>query len=147
MNWVKSVTPNRRKAAGALLATSLLAVGLMATWVGQSRAAAGINKQINFQGKVVNANGTNVTNGSYTFVFKIYDDASLGGVHELWSETKSLTVTDGIFQTNLGSSTSLPGSVDFNTDTIYLGINFNSDGEMTPRIRFTAAAYAFNSGR
>lgn len=147
MIWVKSVNPDRRRVAGALLATSLLALGIVSGWADQTQAAAGINKQINFQGKVVNGNGTNVANGSYNFVFKIYDDPSLGGVHELWTETKSLTVTDGIFQTNLGSSTSLPGSVDFNTDNIYLGINFNSDGEMTPRIRFTAAAYAFNSER
>ncbi len=109
-------------------------------------AATGINQQISFQGKVVNANGTNVTNGSYTFVFRLYDAAS-GGT-QLWTDTETLTVTDGIFQYNLGSDTvnaPLPGSVDFNTDNIYLGINFNSDGEMTPRVHFTAAPYAFNA--
>lgn len=52
---------------------------------------------------------------------------------------------DGIFQTNLGDTTPLPGSVDFNTDNIYLGIEFNSNGEMTPRIQFTAVPYAFNA--
>lgn len=106
-------------------------------------AATGINQQISFQGKVVNANGTNVANGSYTFVFRLYD-VDTGGTH-IWTESKSVTVTDGIFQTNLGDTTALPGSVDFNTDNIYLGINFNSDGEMSPRVRFTAAPYAFNA--
>jgi hypothetical protein len=109
----------------------------------QAQAAAGINKQINFQGKVVNSNGTNVTNGSYSFVFKMYTVSSGGSA--TWTETKSLTVTDGIFQTNLGDTTPLPGSVDFNSDNIYLGVEFNSDGEMTPRVRFTAAPYAFNA--
>ncbi len=108
-------------------------------------AAAGINKQINFQGKVTNGNGTNVVSGSYTFVFSLYSVAAAGS--NIWTETKSLTVTDGVFQTNLGSVTSLPGAVDFNTDNIYLGINFNADGEMSPRIQFTAAAYAFNSDK
>lgn len=108
-------------------------------------AATGINEQISFQGKVVNSDGTNVTNGSYTFVFRLYD-VDTGGTH-IWTESKSLTVTDGIFQTNLGDTTTLPGSVDFNTDNIYLGINFNSDGEMSPRVRFTAAPYALNAAK
>ncbi len=106
-------------------------------------AATGINKQINFQGKVVNANGTNVTNGNYSFTFQLYTVAS-GGTN-IWTETKTITVTDGIFRTALGDLTAFPGSVDFNTDNIYLGINFNSDGEMTPRVQFTAVPYAFNA--
>ncbi|MFZ1627156.1 MAG: LamG-like jellyroll fold domain-containing protein [Candidatus Moraniibacteriota bacterium] len=110
-----------------------------------TNAATGINEQISFQGKVVNTNGTNVANGSYTFVFRLYD-VDTGGTH-IWTESKSLTVTDGIFQTNLGDTTTLPGSVDFNTDNIYLGINFNSDGEMSPRVRFTAAPYALNAAK
>lgn len=109
-------------------------------------AASGINQQINFQGKVVNkTTGTNVTDGSYNFVFRMYTVSS-GGV-AIWTESKSLTVTNGIFQTNLGDVTSLPGSVDFNTDTIYLGVEYNSDGEMSPRIRFTAVPYAFNAAK
>lgn len=106
-------------------------------------AYAAINDQIHFQGKVVNTDGTNVTNGSYSFTFTVYD-ASSGGTN-LWTETKSITVTDGIFDTDLGSVTDLPGSIDFNSDTLYLAVNFNSDGEMSPRIRLTAVPYAFNA--
>jgi hypothetical protein len=127
--------------AGLLLVgVSIASVIVTAT---PATAAVGINHTVNFQGKVVNTDGTNVANGTYSFVFKLYSVSSAGSA--LWTESKSLTVTDGIFQTNLGDVTSLPGSVDFNTDSIYLGINFNSDGEMSPRILFTAAAYAFNS--
>lgn len=106
-------------------------------------AAAGINKQINFQGKVTNANGTNVPDDDYSFVFNIYT-VDTGG-SPVWTESKTLTVADGVFQTNLGDTTTLPGSIDFNTDNIYLGIEFDSDGEMSPRVRFTAAPYAFNA--
>ncbi len=110
-------------------------------------AATGINKQISFQGKVVNTNGTNVTNGNYDFVFSIYTVATAGTA--IWTETRTtsnqVAVTDGVFQVNLGSVTALPGSVDFNTDNIYLGINFNNNGEMTPRIQFTAVPQAFNA--
>lgn len=106
-------------------------------------AADGINKQMNFQGKVVKSDGTNVTNGDYSFTFKLYSVSSGGAA--IWTETKTLTVTDGIFRTNLGDTTSLPGSVNFNSDSLYLGIEFNSDGEMTPRVRLTAVPYAFNA--
>lgn len=107
-------------------------------------AATGPLKQINFQGKVANkTSGTNISDGNYSFTFKLYT-ASSGGA-AIWTETKTLTVTNGIFQTLLGDTTSLPGSVDFNTDNIYLGVEFNSDGEMSPRIRFSAVPYAFNA--
>lgn len=117
-------------------------------------AATGINEQISFQGKVVNSNGTNVANASYNFLFCLYTTptpsvpCTAGANNDaLWRESKSLTVTDGIFQSNLGDTTTLPGSVDFNTDNIYLGINFNSDGEMSPLVRFTAAPYAMNAAK
>lgn len=109
-----------------------------------AQATAGILKQINFQGKVVNkTTGTNIADNDYSFTFRIYD-APTGGTH-IWTETKTITVTNGIFQTLLGSVTALPGSLDFNTQELYLGINFNSDGEMLPRVRFAAVPYAFNA--
>jgi len=106
-------------------------------------AATGINHQINFQGKLVNPSGTNVTDGSYSIVFSIYTVAAAGS--NIWTETQTVTVTSGIFQVNLGSVTALPGSVDFNTDNIYLGIKVGADAEMTPRVQFTAVPQAFNS--
>ncbi len=108
-------------------------------------AATGINRTINFQGKVVNKDGTNVADGQYTFVFKLYDAAS-GGANP-WTETQNnVQVTAGIFRVSLGSTTSFASAgVDFNTDNLYLAINFNSDGEMTPRVRFAAVPYAINA--
>ncbi|KXK07714.1 MAG: hypothetical protein UZ21_OP11001000936 [Microgenomates bacterium OLB22] len=112
-----------------------------------AKAATGINKQINFQGKVVNKTaGTNVTNGNYDFVFRIYDAASGGSV--IWTETRTaanqVAVTDGIFRVSLGSVQALPGSVDFNTDNLYLDITFNGE-TMTTRVQFAAVPYAFNA--
>ncbi len=135
------------------MAAGLLSVVISATaaLMSPQPATATINRMVSFQGKVTNSNGTNVTNGSYNFTFRIYNHPSNNPSGAcsgacLWQEaSKSLTVTDGVFQTNLGDATSLPGSIDFNSDTIYLGITFNGDNEMSPRIRFTAAAYAFNS--
>ncbi len=107
---------------------------------------------ISFQGKVVNADGTNVTNGSYNFDFVLYDDLTLGtpsdGVHDKWHElTKSVTVTNGVFQTNLGSATALP---DFNANpSLYLAVRFNADaaGYMSPRVQMGSVPYALNADK
>lgn len=102
---------------------------------------------INFQGKVVNANGTNVTDGSYSFTFKLYTVSSAGTA--VWTETKNLSVANGIFQTELGDTTSL-SSIDFNANpNLYLGITFNNDaaGEMTPRVHLDSVPYAFNADK
>jgi fibronectin-binding autotransporter adhesin len=107
-------------------------------------ASADINPEINFQGKLTNPDGTNVTDGTYSIVFSIYS-VSTGGT-AIWTETQSsVSVASGIFQVNLGSVTTLPGSINFNTPGLYLGIKVGSDAEMSPRIQFTAAPYAFNS--
>lgn len=106
-------------------------------------AATGINDTINFQGKLVDDDGLNVADSTYSVVFSLYDVSSGGTA--IWTETQSVETTDGLFQVHLGSITDLPGSVDFNMDNIYLGIKVGSDAEMTPRIRFAAVPYAFNA--
>jgi hypothetical protein len=109
----------------------------------KATAAVGINRQMAFQGRVVNSSGSSVANGTFSFVFALYAQANAGT--PLWTETKTLTVVNGIFGTNLGSNTAIPSSIDFNQDELYLGINFNADGEMVPRIRLTAVAQAINA--
>ena len=106
-------------------------------------AAPGVNRELAFQGRVVNLNGTNVTQGTYNFTFSIYN--ALTGGTPVWTETKQLTVTQSVFGTNLGSDTPFPDSLNFNQDNLYLGINFNSDGEMTPRIHVAAVAQALDA--
>lgn len=98
-------------------------------------------KQINYQGKLTNSSGVAVTNGSYSIQFLIYDASSGGNL--VWSETQTVTVTNGLFSTMLGSVSSL-ASVDFN-QALYITINVGSDGEMTPRKTLGAVPNAFNS--
>ncbi len=112
-----------------------------------ANAAVGINHGINFQGKLTNPNGTNLANGNYNFVFSLYSVAAGGSA--IWTESDTLTLTDGIFQINLGPSATGANTnfanVDFNSDSIYLGIKVGADAEMSPRVQFTATPYAFNS--
>lgn len=136
--------------ARVILIPTLVVVGILTISVfSTSITHATINSQISFQGKLTNPDGTNVTNGNYSIVFTIYSGGTTaGGGTSVWTETQNpVVVTDGIFQVNLGSVTSLPGSVDFNAGNIYLAVKVGADPEMLPRIFFTASPYAFNSDK
>lgn len=102
---------------------------------------------IHFQGKLTNPDGTNVTDGSYSILFTIYDGGTeVGGGTNVWSETQSVGVGDGIFNINLGTvNQTLATAVDFSHNPLYLSIKVGSDPEMTPRILFSSSPYAFNA--
>jgi len=108
---------------------------------------ADINRTIGFQGSVRNKTTSSAVNGNFDFVFKIYNVSSGGTA--LWTETRNganqITVTNSQFSVNLGSLTAFSNLIDFNSDSLYLGINFNNNGEMTPRVKLSASTYAFNA--
>lgn len=145
---VKNKIPKQILHKSLLLIAGLLSLGLLLA--PKPALATTSTTVINFQGKVVNADGTNVSNGSYNFDFVLYDDPTLGspsdGVHDKWHElTKSVSVTNGVFQTELGSATALPN---FNTNPdLYLAVRFNADaaGYMSPRIHLNTVPYAKNA--
>ncbi len=62
-------------------------------------AATGINRQINFQGKLVDNNGLNVADSTYSVVFSLYTVSANGSA--IWTETDSVTTSNGIFQVAL----------------------------------------------
>lgn len=139
----------KRLVLGGACAFSLLA---LLCFMAPPIATAAINPQISFQGKLTNTDGTNVTDGNYSIRFRIYTSPSADGANTCsansckWEETQAtVAVSGGLFQVNLGSVTTLPASVDFNTSALYLGIKVGSDAEMTPRVQLTAAPYAFNT--
>lgn len=132
----------------------LTAFGLSLAVMHPAHTSAASSLLMSFQGKLTNTDGTNVTDGNYSIRFRIYTDPSAdaasvctpGTTTCKWEETQAtVAVSAGIFQVNLGSTTTLPGSVDFNASALYLGVKVGSDAEMTPRVRLTNAAQAFNS--
>jgi|GEM_PF-5414702 len=106
-------------------------------------ALAATPAKINYQGLLTNAGGTPVSNGSYSVTFKIYTD-SIGGI-ALWTETKFVTTSSGLFSTMLGSVTPIPDSI-FDSSTTYLGIKVSSDPEIAPRTELASVPYS-NSAR
>jgi hypothetical protein len=143
----------RGKAAKVFLLSSLFVVGLLLLfYLSPRHTSAAINNLISFQGKLTNPDGTNVADTSYSILFTIYSGSGCtptGGspCASVWTETQSVSTVDGIFQSNLGAVTTLPGSVNFNLSPLYLSIKVGADPEMSPRILFTASPYAFNSDR
>lgn len=147
----------RQWKAALLLVFAVLATVFFSLLIHSSTATAANPTTMSFQGKVVNADGTNVTDGTYSFLFKLYTVSSGGSA--VWTETQgSVTVTAGVFQVNLGSSCSFfvanacnnNTPIDFNANpNLYLGITFNSDpaGEMNPRVQLQSVPFAFNADK
>jgi hypothetical protein len=136
-----------------LLAIASFLLSSLFVFTPKTYAAAGINRTINFQGRLVSNQagsvGLNVANGTYSITFSLYNNPTTGapGAGSLWSETQSsVTVTDGIFRVALGSVTPIPANFNFNWDGLYLGIKVSPDAsEMTPRIQMAAVPFAFNA--
>ena len=139
-----------------------------------ANATAGINQQINFQGRLLNAAGATVPDGFYNIQFKIYQDGdgltvgnttgSPAGTLK-WTEehlnnnSQGVTIKNGFMSVQLGSVTAFGSSIDWNQDTIWLSMNIGStnatctpfascspDGEMVPMKRMSATPYSLNSG-
>src|SRR5579862_5414932 len=90
---------------------------------------AGIPQQINIQGQVTDTTGNPMADGNYDFTFSLYTIAS-GGSNIFTESTTSYPVKNGIFSYLLGTNNTL--ALPFGTP-YWLGVQFNSDPEMTPR--------------
>ncbi len=105
-----------------------------------STAAARAPQLVNYQGRLTDAVGTPI-DGAYLVKFKIYGSAS--GTDSLWSSGfQTVTAANGLFNYPLGSGAPFPAGL-FEGDTLrYLAITVGTDPEISPRVRFTASAYA-----
>lgn len=100
-------------------------------------AFADAPKTLNYQGYLTDGAETPV-NGVRSMVFQLYTVPSAGA--PVWSETQpAVTVTNGIYQTILGSVNALNLAFD---QTYYLGVAVGGDPEMVPRQQLTSAPYA-----
>jgi hypothetical protein len=138
-----------------------------------SNAVAGINEQINFQGRLYTTEGAVVPDGNYNIQFKIYQNGDGQSVNNatgspsstlLWTEehlndnSQAVQVVNGFMSVQLGSVTPFGTSVDWNQDTLWLSMNIGNtnatctpfascspDGEMVPMKRLSATPYSLNS--
>ncbi len=128
----------QRIVTAALLLGAVLFVSFYAVALAQSPS-------INYQGKLTDENGLAVADGTYDMEFRLYTTATSGS--PVWTEVLAgpyaVEVENGLFSVMLGASSSL-ASVNF-TQTLYLGVNIEADGEMTPRKILGTVPAAFES--
>lgn len=140
----------------------------------QVQAAAGVNQQINFQGRLLNGQGAVVPDGFYNIQFKVYQDGDgqtagnttgspVGTLK--WTENylnvngQGVRVVNGFVSVQLGAVNPFGSNVDWNQDTLWLSMNIantnpscasfvacSPDGEMVPMKRLSSSVYALNSG-
>jgi len=98
-------------------------------------------QRINYQGYLTDSGGDPL-NGSYEMGFAVYDAVTDGT--ELWSETQTVTVTQGLFSVQLGSDTAFPSDL-FDGVQRYLQIVVAGD-VLSPRQRLVSAPYSISAG-
>lgn len=135
----------------SLLRRHLYAV--LAILLSAAMATAEVPQVISYQGRLLDSGGNPVTDGPQLMQFIIYD-APAGGTALWTSGFHSTSVEDGLFSVLLGASPHPPlphdlfGGDFFSPDTArWLGITVGVDPEITPRTKFTAQAYAYQSLR
>ena len=103
---------------------------------------AQIPHTISYQGVLTDTSGNPKPDGNYSFKFSLYENKT--GGNAIWSESKTLTITKGLFSTLLGDKKPFSDTLKFDKP-YWLGIEVGSDPELTPRITLTSAGYSFTS--
>ena len=97
---------------------------------------------LQYQGRLTHpSTSESLEDGFYTMTFSIYDVSNAGTA--LWTETKSIQLLDGVFNTILGDTASLNQAL-FNGQELWLGVKVGADPEATPRQQILPVAYALS---
>ncbi len=105
---------------------------------------AQIPRMLSYQGVLTDSADNPKPDGSYPMTFALYTASSGGSA--LWVESKTVDVQRGLFYTILGDLTAFSNSIKFDKQ-YWLGIQVESQPELTPRIQLTSVAYSFSAIR
>ncbi len=143
------------RAKGRHIASVVAVAALVLAFAATEREArAAFNPEINYQGKLLNASGSAVADGTYHMKFRLYTQESGGTA--IFEEDRSsvagnrVPVTNGLFSVMLGSSSPLTG-VDFN-QTLWLEVSIGGTAStswetLSPRKRLGAVPAAFEADK
>ena len=98
-----------------------------------------IPRTISYQGLLCDAAGKPKPDNTYQITFRLYE-AVTGGT-AIWTDVKTLPVRRGLFSALLGP---LDPTITFDKPC-WLGIQVESEGELSPRIPLSSVGYSFNS--
>lgn len=116
----------------------LLLLAGLASVPGSAQAA--VPTTLHYQGYLTSADGLPL-NDIITITVSLYE-LEAGGA-PAWSEQQMIAVNKGLFSMTLGSVE--PFSVDLFSVPLYLGIQVESDEEMSPRQALASSPYAFTA--
>ncbi len=125
---------------------ALLSSFVVASAFAYNSANAAIPQTLSYQGRLTDASGNPVADGTYTMRFRIYSGTTVSDFI-LWSSgNQSVTTQNGLFSYVLGSNTPFPADLFTNpsfTDSVrYLGIKVGTDPEILPLVRLEPTAFA-----
>lgn len=95
-----------------------------------------------WQGVALDSNSVPVTDSTYGFTFRIYDDGISGNL--LWQESQLVTTENGVLNVLLGTNNPVPDSV-FDGPTCYLEVQFGAEPPYTPRTQIVSVGYAYRT--
>ena len=119
----------------------ILCIALLFCLIASGYILSQVPDRMSYQGLLTGSEGTPVEDGMYEMHFKLYNETDPST--ELWSETQTISVVDGIFNAILGTETPIELPFD---EQYYLGIAVGDGSELSPRIALTSSAYSFRAG-
>ena len=107
-----------------------------------SQPEPNVPKTMSFQGFLTDSEGVSYADGEYNLIFRIIFSNQLGADINVWEETQSIYVENGLFSTILGSMTELPPAIPSNAELeIQVG-----NSVLSPRTPFTSVPFSMRSG-
>jgi len=102
-------------------------------------ACTGVPPKVGYQGRLTDENGTPL-NGTYSFTYGLYQVATSGS--PVYTETKDVIVSDGLFDTSIGPSALQAGlDPEWLTQPLWLEVSINGEA-LTPRQQLLGSPYA-----
>ena len=97
--------------------------------------------KMSFQGFLTDSEGDAYVDGEYNLIFRIIFSNPQGTDINIWEETQSIYVENGLFSTILGTATELPPAIPSNAE---LEIQVGED-VLSPRTPFTSVPFSIKS--
>ncbi len=132
----------RTKIGMALVGISVLAVVVGVCW------AQSAPQLINYQGRLTNAAGQPLADGTTVDLTFAFYGVETGGTAYLTVLQEDVVVTGGLYSVLIGSGTVTSGTepnlgaVFQNHQDVWMGVDVDGDGEMSPRARIVSVPYA-----
>jgi hypothetical protein len=123
-----------RSNAVALSFGTVLAIATLAFDCDEVQAA--VPSRVTHQGRLFDANDAPIDD-TLSMTFKLYDAQGVA----VWTESHSVTFTDGYYAVELGSMSPLD-SATLGANGLMLGVQVGSDPELTPRSRINGVPFA-----